>query len=282
LIECNVSPADTAVVYLSRGRDGGRQAAEAFFESYRAHQAGRAHDLIVIAKGWDGIPGLNDVQRWASALSGKMIELPDDGYDLGAYFRLAPQLDDTWLCLLNTHSRIAGDDWLEKLRGAAERHGIGAAGATGSWGTLTPRWHGPGMTLPGLAAWPLRFTASIVRFPRFPNPHLRSNALILRRRLFISFAEAARPPSRKAQAHFLESGRGGLTKFLSRRGLRPVVVGADGRSFAPNDWIASGTFRVPGQPNLLIADNQTETYAAADRRMRRILEFAAWGETLTS
>ena len=55
---------------------------------------------------------------------------------------------------------------------------------------------------------------------------------------------------------------------------------ADVHSIA-KDWIASGTFRVPGQPNLLIADNQTETYAAADRPMRRILEFAAWGKTLT-
>ena len=272
---------DITVVYLARGRDGGRRAADAFFASYRAHNAGQAHDLLVIVKGWDGMSGLAWVRRTARALAASVVELPDDGYDFGAYFRIAAKIAPTWLCLLNTHSRIVGDYWLDKLRAAAECPEVGAAGATGSWGTMTPHWHGPGATLPGRATWPLRFAARIGRFPRFPNPHLRSNGLMLQHRRFLEFAAAARLPGRKGDAHFLESGRGGLTRFLSHRELRSVVVGSGGRAFDAKDWIASGTFRVPGQPNLLIADNQTETYAAADRPMRRILEFAAWGRTLT-
>ena len=271
----------TAVVFLARGRDGGRRSAEIFLDSYRTHKTRPAADLVVVVKGWHGVLGLEDVRRSARAVSASVVELPDNGYDFGAYFRIAAQLDHAWLCLLNTHSRILADDWLDKLLATAERPGIGAAGATGSWGSLTPRWRGPGASVLGRIAWPLRFVAAIRRFPRFPNPHLRSNALIISRRTFVSFADAGRLPSGKADAQFLESGRGGLTAFLRSRGLRTVVVGADGQSFEVEDWIASGTFRVPGQANLMIADNQTRAYEGADRSMRRILEFAAWGKTLT-
>jgi hypothetical protein len=270
-----------AVLYLWRGQDGGLDAGTLFLDSYRALAAGCAHELIVLLKGWHRIPGVDQARRRARAQAARVIELPDDGYDFGAYFRAARQVDHSLVCFLNTHSRITAERWLANLRDAAEQHNVGAAGATGSWGTLTPRARGPGVTLPGLAAWPLRFAAHIGRFPSFPNPHLRSNALLLPRERFLAFADAAAAPARKNGAHFLESGRGSLSAFLRVRGLRPVVVGADAKVFDAADWMASGTFRVPGQPNLMITDNQTRNYALADRRMRRILEFAAWGETLT-
>jgi hypothetical protein len=224
------------------------------------------------------VSGLDDVRRWTRALSGCVVDLPDDGFDFAAYFRVSSRLPHRWLCLLNTHSRIASHGWLDKLRSAAELAGVGAAGATGSWGTMTPRWRGPGASLAGLVAWPARFAGRIPRFPVFPNPHLRSNALVLKTRLLVAFGERFPLPRRKENAHFLESGRGGLTSFLRSRGLRPVVVGGDGRRFEPDDWIFSRTFRVPGQPNLMIADNQTKAYAQSDCRQRQILEFAAWGQ----
>jgi len=270
-----------AVVFLWRGREGGLDAGTAFLASYRAFAAGCAHELVVLLKGWSGIPGFDRARERARAAFGPVVELPDDGYDFGAYFRAARSLEHSRVCFLNTHSRIAADGWLATLRRAAGGRDVGAAGATGSWGSHVPRAHGPGVSLPGLAAWPLRFAARIGRFPSFPNPHLRSNALFIRRDLFLAFAAAVAFPAKKRDAHFLESGRRSLSIFLRGLGLKPVVVGADGVGFDAADWPASGTFRVPGQPNLIVADNQTCTYAEADRRMRRILEFAAWGRMLT-
>jgi hypothetical protein len=270
-----------AVLYLWRGQDGGPDAGKQFLDSYQAFAPGCAHELIILLKGWNGVPGIDRARVTAQAQAVRIIELPDDGYDFGAYFRAARSVEHSFVCFLNTHSRVAADSWLENLRQAAGRDDVGAAGATGSWGTLTPRARGPGASFPGLAVWPLRLAARIPRFPSFPNPHLRSNALLMRREGFLAFAEKVAFPARKSDAHFLESGRGSLSAFLRARGLRLVVVGADGKTFDPRDWKVSGTFRVPGQPNLMIKDNQTRNYAVADRRMRRILEFAAWGETLT-
>jgi hypothetical protein len=268
-------------MFLWRGREGGADAGTAFLDSYRAFAPGCTHELVVLLKGWAGLPGLERARERAREHAARIIELPDDGYDFGAYFRAARQVEHSLVCFLNTYSRIAAAGWLVNLRHAAECGDVGAAGATGSWGTLTPSMRGPGVTIPGLAAWPARFAAQIGRFPSFPNPHLRSNAVLLRRESFLAFAAEGAFPVRKSDAHFRESGRGSLSAFLRACGLRHVVVGADGKIFDPPDWLASGTFRVPGQPNLMITDNQTRNYATADRRMRRILEFAAWGKTLT-
>ena len=288
-----------AVVFLARGEGGGRAAAEAFFESYRRHPAGRPHDLVVLVKGWTGEPGLADVRRWAGQLSAMVIDLPDDGLDWGAYFRAAERLNQSWLCFLNTHSRLRRDGWLDALRRAAEAPGIGAAGATGSWGTLAPNPSAMAGDLadlqaaePGRAAARLKdprhllrtalgYASAMLHFPTFPNPHLRSNGFLVRRDRFATFAGSRRHPCDKDEAHRLESGRRNLTLFLQARGLASVVVAADGRPFAAADWPASGTFRVPAQPGLLIADNQTEAYLAADRRGKRLMERAAWGNTFT-
>ena len=111
----------------------------------------------------------------------------------------------------------------------------------------------------GLVGVPLQQLRSVGRVARFPNPHLRSNAFLLRRSLFVEFAAQARFPRTKRDTHRLESGRKGLTRFMQSRGLAPVVVGRDHQAYASAQWIEARTFRTPGQPNLLISDNQTRS-----------------------
>jgi hypothetical protein len=89
-------------------------------------------------------------------------------------------------------------------------------------------------------------------------------------------------PTTKFEAYALESGRKGLTRFLAAEGSRVVVVGADGNVFEQSTWMESGTFWVPGQPNLLISDNQTRDYISASVNMRRGRERNAWGRAFSS
>ena len=56
-----------------------------------------------------------------------------------------------------------------------------------------------------------------------------------------------------------------------------LAVYPHGRSFEVPDWMRSQCFWVPTQPNLLIRDNQTLYYEAADDRRKRTLEVMAWG-----
>lgn len=292
-----------AVIFLARGIDAGLPAARAFFDSYRAHPAGRPHALIVIAKGWEAVPGRDQLQALAESAGARVVNLPDDGFDWGAYMRIAPQLSHDWVCFLNSHSQIMAGGWLDKLRSAAEQPGVGAAGATGSWGTLAPVAsfivpnvadisHERGWAAAALRAgyigsvgyvWGMLKDAP--DFPAFPNPHLRSNAFILRRSLFQDFTGDRTPPYTKREAFQLECGRQGMTRWLKARGLAALVVAAGGEWYATGQWMASGTFRTPGHApqngRLLISDNQTRGYDAAAPFSRRIMERSAWGRAFT-
>ena len=284
-----------AVVYLARGVDGGLASALRFLRSYDAHPAGAAHELIVAAKGWDGIDGLPALEGEAVARAGRVMRLPDDGFDFGAYRRVAAAIATDFVCFMNTHSEILAPGWLAKLLGAASRPTVGAAGATASWGTFAPTpAHYPfglrrlrrSLPLPvflmrAVALFtvmhPLRRWVIWRDWPAFPNPHLRSNAFLMRRALFLDFVESFAPPATKKQAFAMESGRRGLTRRLADQGLSVLVVDRDGAAFEPRDWPASRTFRVPGQAKLMVADNQTRGYLAAAAAMRRIMEVSAWG-----
>jgi hypothetical protein len=287
-----------AVVFLLRGIGAGVESARIFFESYDAHPAGLPHDLVVLLKGWDGVPGREEALAAAQRRSASVIELPDGGFDWGAYMRAAAQLPHEWLCFLNTHSRILAPDWLQKLRAAAERPGVGAAGATGSFASSLPDFRllgarfqdvreRRGIALAGaavlrtLAAYPIGMAQLLPVFSPAPNPHLRSNAFTVRRADFLAFAATTRIPVSKKETLVLENGRGSFTNFLAKSGRLTVVAGADGRVFAPDSWPDSGTFWVPGQPNLMIEDNRTRAYQEAGIYRRRFLEKTAWGRVFT-
>jgi hypothetical protein len=281
-----------ALVYLARGIEGGVPAAKEFLDACRSYPAQCSHDLIVIAKGWPGSGPPGDLRRWVALSDGRLVELPDDGFDWGAYMRLTRELTHDWVCFLNTHSRPRKEGWLHLLMAAAKSRliNVGAVGATASWesqATIPPLHPASGQlnshkarTLQLIRGTP-RFVKNIGAFPAFPNPHLRSNAFMVRRELFLDFVATRQPPRCKRDSLKLESGRVGLTAFLRTRGLAAYVAGADGRVYGSRDWIDSCTFRVPGQTNLLVEDNQTRAYDNANRNMRRALERLAWGRALS-
>ncbi|MGL5114350.1 MAG: class I SAM-dependent methyltransferase, partial [Beijerinckiaceae bacterium] len=296
-----MSPArrDTAVVYLARGAGGGAISARRFFESYRRYSAGAAHQLLVVMKGWDGVPEEAAVAAEAEALGARIVRTPDDGFDWAAYRRAAETTAAARIMFLNTHSEVLAPDWLRAMECALDRPGCGMAGATASWGGIEPAPHvltamitESGQAQPAPVLWArriwrlglhrvwLRLTDSNSLAP-FPNPHLRSNAFLIERERFLAFMRRSGDPRTKRDAWLLESGPRGLTAELRKEQLASVVVGRNGGVFREDDWPASRTFRVPDTSNLLIADNQTRAYRDADATARRLLELAAWGETLT-
>ena len=286
------------VGFLARGQGAGLAALEGFLASHAAHPAGAPHRLVLMVKGWDGVPGRTELDRLARDAGAEILELPDDGFDWGAYFRLAEVAETEFLFLLNSHSRILRDNWLAILLAEAARPGVGIVGCTGNWGSIAPSWRT--LRLHILDRWRAREWTRLAavalvaplrdiprwlrhrrRFKSFPNPHLRSNGFLIRTRLLRDFARRHTLPTTKTDAYALESGRSGLTRFVSDLGLATRVCGADGRAFDPADWPQSGTFCTPGQPQLLVADNQTRAYDEAPARHRRALEANFWGQFLT-
>lgn len=234
-----------------------------FLAAYADVDAGVPHELRVVFNGFRSGQRRAEYHAMLDAFEHTALILGAAEQDLGAY-RAA--LDDEVaerVCFLNSYARPLADGWLATLDRACREPGVGLAGATGSWESAAS-------SAPA-ALKPARWRA----FPRFPNPHLRTNGFFastaLLRELDWSGVHS------KLGALKLESGRSSLTRQVQRRGLRTVVVGRDGALSDPEAWPESNTFRSGEQENLLIADNRTDDYAAAAPDLRRQLAQMAWG-----
>ena len=261
-----------------------------------------------------GDPRLEQAERALAGLDHERILTGEPLLDLEAYRRAAASLDSHLLCLLNSYSRPLRDGWLAVLADALAEPGVGVAGASGSWGSryshvrYAAGMGGPyahvfedrasterifaglsgeqpqGSTVPrGQPGGTLRarfdLAASVAlhatRYPPFPAPHLRTNGLLVDRRLWLELC--GRGLADKQATYRLESGRGGVTSQVRRLGLRVVVAGRDGLSYESPHWPDSRTFWQADQENLLIGDNQTRTYERAGADVRLALSRYAWG-----
>ena len=251
-----MSSPSVAVVYLARGFDADHaDRFRAFAESYRAHPAGCAHRFHVAFKGFADPATRTAAEAAFADIPFEALDTDDLRYDIGAYADVLPALREDVVCFLNTNSEIASPHWLAKLVRNLDTPGVGMVSATGSYESLN--FINP-------------------TFPKFPNPHLRSNAFAMRRRhaeeILGSYAITG-----KLDTFQIESGADGLTQRVFALGLTCLIVGGDGRGYAPQAWPASETFRQGGQANLLVHDNQTRTYAEMDAVARRMMTARTWG-----
>ena len=120
-----------AVVHLVWGPLG-PQPLRRFLRSYREHQAGIEHQLVILFNGVasDQRPGL---RAELSGFEHELVELPEPVQDLAAYWLAAERLEHDTLCFLNSHSRIQVDRWLCLLEEALNQPDVGLVGASGSW-----------------------------------------------------------------------------------------------------------------------------------------------------
>jgi len=272
---------DICVVHLVRKKNG-TEPFRIFLESYLNHQAGIEHTLLIIYKGFSGKSDVAAYENLFEGVPHTCLFLTDIGFDLRPYFIAARKSESKYLCYLNSFSVILDDKWLLKLYTHIKKPGVGLVGATGSWGSIGP---GPVTTQKTLPTWkkilrPLgwRLVARYFKiyFSHFPNPHIRTNGFMISndnmRNILHGFIFA------KMHVFRLESGKNSITNQIKKMGLNVIVVGKDGLGFEENEWHASNTFWTSTQSNLLIADNQTKRFEAADSETRSFLERFTWGK----
>jgi glycosyltransferase involved in cell wall biosynthesis len=119
---------------------------------------------------------------------------------------------------------------------------------------------------------PLSF---VNKFNDFPNPHIRSNAFLVKRKDLESFQDLA--DKSKLAANEFECGKKGLSQFFLDQNKKLVVVGNSGEEFDSTRWNESDTFRLGLQSNLLIHDNQTRKFASMKAGTRNLHQIFSWG-----
>lgn len=246
------------VVYLSYYNESAHydfEMLESFLGSYENRSAGIEHSLTIIAKNWTDKDQYENLCKRAKQVGARVIDLPDDGWDFGAYFGAANILEDEYLFFIGSSSFICSDNWLSLSYGAFESdESVQLVGPMGSWGDLKKE--------------------------RFPNYHIRTCCFMIKRELFLEFASAHKFPVTKEDTYELEHGENSLTKFVLNKGYKAVVVNSDGQMFLPELWPFSSTYRAPwGMKSLLIDVHGVFYYDQVDND-KRFLERAAWGWSL--
>ena len=274
------------VIHLVRKKNG-LAPFERFLASYQKNPAGREHELVLLFKGFQGKNDVADYESLLSRIPHRSLFVSDRGFDIDAYFAAVKRIECTYFCFLNSFSRILVPDWLAKLYRWISAEGVGLVGATGSWQTIAGGYEAyeqrmrafPSIKRLGFNLWAL-LRAVIWKldrdFPPFPNYHVRTNAFMAARQTLLQIRSGVLRT--KISAYRFESGNNSLTNQIRQLGLRALVIGRDGEGYEPERWYLSNTFWQSMQENLLVADNQTEAYLAADDFERAQLSSFAWND----
>lgn len=246
-----------AVAYLARVKDSGwRHSFKRFVDSYMRCRPGINHKFYVLFKGLSDVRGYDNAISIFKSVNYIPIYLEDNHFDIGAYMDWANAISEDIICVFNSNSELLCNDWLKKLSLALTIQNVGLVGATASYESLYILYK---------------------NFPKFPNPHIRSNAFMIDRELFCRITNGLKIDS-KMDAHGFESGAESMTRKVLREGLRCMLVGSNGRAYSIMRWPTSGTFRQGTQHNLMVADNQTRSFQNLPWMAKSTFVKGTWGE----
>lgn len=242
------------LAYFNKERAYDIKIVKRFLDTYKNYPAGKDHSLVIIAKNLPDEETHKELCELAEQHNARIIDLPDDGFDIGAYFRVSEMLTSEYVLFLASSTQIVFPNWLLKFYNTFEKdESIQLVGAMGSWGDSERKV--------------------------FPNYHIRTCSFMLKRELFLEYASTQTFPVTKKDTYKMEHGENSLTNFILNKGFNAVVVNSDGDAFSPETWAFSQTFRSPDWKSFF-SDGQSIYYAMADEKDKQGLERAVWGQSL--
>jgi hypothetical protein len=284
-----------------------------FVAALRRCPPGGSWELVLALKGFTSQADTAPYLALADDFDPEPVLVSDEAFDVGAYMTIADRLRRDRYCFLNSWAEPLIPGWLDMLDAALSARTVGLVGATGSWNSsrslasqlvgfpspyrgLLPERRVARKEFAALAApntsagppavsrlgWLRAGLTSLCTLPRqlidyggFPNPHIRTNGFMISHH---TLTRVQLPVIRdKPDAYRFESGRRGLTRQVLGLGLDALVVDRDGVTYEPARWAESHTLWQGDQERLMMADNQTRSYAEGGTDRRRLLSTLAWG-----
>jgi len=260
-----------------------------FLDSYIRYPASSDHRLVIL---FNGVKSENDYLPFlqlAEEMLARKVDylLLGDGQDIDAYFFAANKIDSDLFLFFNTYSRIQADHWLQKYLTIMNDPEVGLVSASGSAQSYYSAVFQKKCRIPGspflltdrIRCLKLYIKAALYwrfLFPPFPNFHVRTNAFMIRRSLFLALHCPVL--SSKLQAYRFESGYGSMTRQIKKAGYFIKVVDRSGNAYDIEEIKNIPIFWNGNQELLLVSDNQTRTYQQANEDERKFMNYLAWGE----
>jgi hypothetical protein len=284
-----------------------------FIYSYLKYESGCNHDLVIL---FNGYGNEENIEEFHTFLLKNDIEykylLLEKGQDLLSYRWAAERLATPYILFLNTYCQVLHPNWALNFLKAIQQNDNGCVGATGSWeskasyGFMRLKWiffpkriiknnlpHyvkkeiklnefsiflSPRLSL---FAGFIKSVPNIFSYPFFPNPHIRTNAFIIQRDIWLSLKFNSL--KNKNKAYQLESGYDSFTRQILKLHKKVMVMDKFGRTYTPENWIYSKTLWTSDQENLLVSDNYTELFQNVSEQVERnkMTKFI-WGRLVPS
>lgn len=224
---------------------------EQFVDSYKKFNAGVEHQLTILLKKSTPRYFVNIVKNKRF----KVLELPDEGLDIGAFMLAAKQLQGEYLFCIGSGVAILCDNWLKKFDDAFKSDA--SIQLAGPMGTYAQGHSG-----------------------RFPNPHIRTCAFMMKRDLFLDYVANHKFPETKEDTWEIEHCAGSLTNFVLSKGGQAVVVNNDGNVFSPAGWEKAQTY-LTLDSKAIMDDKWARRFAFTDECLRTKIEMENWAHNTT-
>lgn len=266
-----------AVVHLVV-RELGIDHFKTFISSYRVFEAGMEHVLVLGLKQFERDDDFLPYQKELSGIECEIVHVQDVGHDIGSYVAIASATEFENYCFINSKTELNADKWLKKLTDQHQKCPNGIAGATGSWQSLASDALQYKPSTRPVFLMNIRRVLGYIwlrrKFPKFPNPHLRTNVFVVSRGVFLSlnFGNIGS----KNDTWKLESGRNSISRQIQARDGELIIVDSEGKSYRPESWASSDTFWQDDQQGLLAKDRQTRIYEEANQAERAAMKAEAW------
>lgn len=244
------------LAFLNEELGYGIDVVEQFLDSYKKHHAGIEHNLIIAINNKKDRFLYNKLYYLVKSSNAKLLELPEDGFDIGAFMRAAKVSNSEYMFFIGSAVSILCNDWLLKFYNAFENDSsIQFAGPMGSYA----KGHSD----------------------RFPNPHIRTCSFLIKRELFLEYAATQKFPETKDDTWEIEHGVNSLSNFILGKGYKIVVVNSDGNVFEPQDWEKSQTYITLKESKAILDDKWARRYYFTDECLKTKIEMETWGKNQT-
>ena len=245
-----------------------------FINHYRKYKSGLNHKLIICLK----LLNSKEIIKTRKYLKNiKYTEFIDpnktNDWDFGSYKRVAKYFYDKEILFLNSHSYPICNNWLKKLFVHKNKHTV--ISPTSSYESLVDsiklknKFH-------KIFRYLIRKKRFLKNFDKFPNPHLRTSSFLINSKIFLNYVNN-KPLRNKEDTLKIESGKNGLTKYLKKRKIKPLVVNSDGNKFDENNWKYSETYCFEKNDKTIISDKHTRKYLKFSKTKKKNIRLRVWG-----